>query len=229
MSKLSEYKRLNSRQASLVNVGGFRPTGDPVASHFGMEPLCLPDEQWPESNTAPMLFVCQLNLTTAPVIPDRLQDIRLITLFVDAAMTGFDEENGGNWCLRTYRSLERLAPSVRPANAPRAPRRGLECRWEACTDHPNYDDPEKVLPAGFDDSEVELENVARTKIGGYVTTVQSEPWWDTRSHPANPAYTFQIASEAKAGMVWGDEGLLHFARGTAAGSEDQWFLDWQMY
>jgi Domain of unknown function (DUF1963) len=146
MSKLSEYKRLNTRQASLLNVGGFRPTGDPLASHFGMEPLCLPGEQWPESNAAPMLFVCQLNLTTAPVVPDRLHDIRLITLFVDAAMTGFDEENGGNWCLRTYGSLEGLVPSVRPANAPRAPRRGLECRWEACPTIPIMTIQRKCCP-----------------------------------------------------------------------------------
>jgi hypothetical protein len=228
MSKLSEYKRLNTRKASLLNVGGFRPTGDPVASHFGMEPLCLPDEPWPQSNGTPMLFVCQLNLTAAPVVPDRLKDIQLMTLFVDPSMSSFEEENGANWCLRTYQSVDGLVKSVRPANAPRA-RRGLECSWQECTDHPNHDDPEKVLPAGFDDSDLELENVARTKIGGYVTTVQSEPWWDYRGHPTNPAYAFQIASEPKAGVVWGDEGILHFARGTEPGSDDRWFLDWQMY
>jgi uncharacterized protein YwqG len=228
MSKLSDFKRLNTRKASLLNVGGFRPTGEPLASHFGMRPVCLPNESWPEYNGSPMLFVCQLNLTNAPVVPERLRDIQLLTLYVDQAMSVMDDENGSNWCLRAYHSLDGLAPAEPPAGT-RLPRRGLECRWEECVDHPDYDDPDKVLPDGFDDSDVELENVGRTKIGGYASNVQSEPWWCTRVHECAPSYVFQIASEAKAGVAWGDGGFLHFARGTAAGCEGRWFVDWQSF
>ena len=111
-------------------------------------------------------------------------------------------------------------------------KRGFECRWEALDDHPNYDDPDRVVPEGFDDSvleNAELENVARTKIGGYASSIQSEPWWGYEEHASAPAYCLQINSEEKVGMVWGDAGTVYLARGTAEGCRDQWFLDWQCY
>ena len=107
--------------------------------------------------------------------------------------------------------------------------REFECRWEACDDHPNHDDPSVVVPEGFDDSEVELEDAARTKIGGYASTIQSEPWWDYEEHASAPAYCLQISSEDKAGLKWGDGGTLYLARGRAEGCRDLWFLDWQSY
>jgi hypothetical protein len=39
MDKLAAYLKLNSRQTSVLEVGGFRPTLDPTASHFGLTPL----------------------------------------------------------------------------------------------------------------------------------------------------------------------------------------------
>jgi hypothetical protein len=32
---------------SLIRIGGFKPTGNPLTSHFGLTPLALPDEKWP--------------------------------------------------------------------------------------------------------------------------------------------------------------------------------------
>jgi hypothetical protein len=71
--------------------------------------------------------------------------------------------------------------------------------------------------------------VARTKIGGRATKIQSEPWRDYKAHPAEPKYCVQINSEEKPGLIWGDGGAIYLARGTAAGSENRWFLDWQSY
>ena len=71
--------------------------------------------------------------------------------------------------------------------------------------------------------------MARSKIGGYASTIQSEPWWGIRAHPADPKFCAQINSEEKVGLIWGDGGTLYLARGTAAGCEDQWFLDWQCF
>jgi uncharacterized protein YwqG len=227
MSDLQEYKRLNTRKASIVHVGGFRPTGDPFASNFGLRALGAPGEEWPSSDGKPLLFICQLNLTTAPVVPALLQDIQLITFFADpdAAM---GKENGEDWRVIAYTSLSGLSSMNRPIDAPTMTR-GFECRWEACEDQPNYDDPDRVVPEGFDDDDVELENVARTKIGGYLSTIQSEPWWSSQEHPSEPAYCIQINSEEKVGLAWGDAGAVYLARGTAEGSKDQWFLDWQCY
>jgi uncharacterized protein YwqG len=228
MSTVEEFKQLNTRRASILHVGGLRPTGDPFASNFGLLPLGLPDEPWPLMNDKPMLFVCQMNLTAAPEVPVLLQDIKLITFFVKGAASGLKKENGNGWCLRAYKSLDGLAPIARPEKAPSV-KRGFECRWEACDDYPNHDDPDRIVPEGFDADGIEVDNVARTKIGGYASSIQSEPWWGYKKHAANPAFCFQINSEEKVGLVWGDGGTIYLARGTAEGHQDKWFLDWQCF
>ena len=197
---------MKTRKTSIVQVGGFRPTLDPFASNFGMTPLGLADEDWPTSKGKPMLFVCQLNLTTAPVVPARLEDIKLITFFVEPETAALSEDNGDNWCLRAYKSLDGLSPRVAPPDAPKV-KKGFECRWEESTD----------------------AKIARTKIGGSASHIQAEPWWEYRAHPAAPAYCLQINSEEKVGLGWGDSGTLYIARGTASGSEDDWFLDIQFF
>jgi uncharacterized protein YwqG len=206
---------MSTLRTSIVHVGGFRPTGDPLASHFGLRPLGAEGETWPTMNGKPLLFICQLNLTVAPTVPALLKDAALITFCVDRELGELAKENGSDWRLRVYPSLSGLVPINPPADAPKL-KRGFECRWEECNDHP-------------DDSEGELENMAGTKIGGYASTIQFEPWWEYQEHPASPAYCLQINSEEKVGLVWGDGGTVYLARGTADGCKDQWFLDWQCY
>ena len=203
-----------TRKASVVQVGGFRPTGDPLATHFGLRPLGLAGEPWPRLRVAegpPLLFVCQLNLTAAPQVPPLLTGIALLVFFVDQNHGVMEKENGADWCLRAYRGMDGLVPLERPAEAP-ALKRGFECRWLAADDRPGG--------AG---------NAVRTKVGGYPSTIQSEPWWDYQKHEATPQYALQIGSEEKVGLGWGDGGAVYLARGTAAGCEDRWFLDWQCY
>jgi uncharacterized protein YwqG len=228
MSTLAEFKLLNTRKASILQVGGFRPTFDPTASNFGMAPLGLPGEEWPAWDSKPLLFVCQMNLSTAPAVPPLLADIQLITFFVNPDFGRLSEENGKDWRLRAYKSLEGLARTLAPSDAPKV-KKGFECHWEECEDHPNYDDSETVIPAGTRHPRTPLENVARTKVGGYATTIQSDPWWGYKAHPSEPKYCLQINSEEKAGLIWGDGGAIYLARGTAPGSEDRWFLDWQCF
>ena len=228
MSSIEEFTRLNSRKASVLHVGGFRPANDLLASNVGLKPLGLPDEEWPALNGKPLLFVCQLNLTAAPFVPTLLEDIRMITFFVKTGFGSLKKENGNDWRLRAYKSLDGLVPIAAPAKTPSV-KRGFECRWEEGEDHPVHDDPAWIVPDGFDDSEVELDHLYRTKIGGYASNIQSEQWWHDGRHPAAPAYCLQINSEEKAGLVWGDAGTIYLARGTASGCEDEWFLDWQSY
>ena len=117
MSGIKEFKRLNTRKASVVHVGGFRPSGDPLASHFGLRPLGAEGEDWPTMDGKPLLFVCQLNLTAAPAVPALLQDIALITFFVDPEFGNLTKENGVDWCLRGYPSLSGLVAMTPPADA----------------------------------------------------------------------------------------------------------------
>jgi uncharacterized protein YwqG len=228
MSASAEFKQLNTRKASVLQVGGFRPMFDPAASNFGLAPLGLPGEEWPAWESKPLLFVCQMNLATAPAVPPLLSGIQLITFFIDPALGNVSQENGKDWVLRAYPSLEGLVRIAAPAGAPKV-KKGFECRWEECEDHPNHDDSEMVIPAGSRRPRAELENVARTKIGGYATTIQSEPWWGYQAHPGEPKFCLQINSEERAGVFWGDGGAIYVARGTAPDYRDRWFLDWQCF
>ena len=94
-----------------------------------------------------------------------------------------------------------------------------------------------MVAPGFNRNGVHLENIRRTKIGGYASNIQSEQWWwyaytpekMLPGHPSQPRYCFQIASEDKVGLHWGDNGVLYFARGTAPACRSLWFLDTQCY
>jgi hypothetical protein len=136
-----------------------------------------------------------------------LQDISLLTFFVDPEINSLDRENGKNWQLRTYPSLNNLVPVTRPENAPSL-KRGFECSWEKAADS---------------------EDLDQTKLGHIPTEIQSEPWWDYTHHTAKPEFCFQINTEEKVGLHWGDGGMVYLARGTAEGCSHRWFLDWQFY
>jgi hypothetical protein len=227
--KLSEFKSLNARKASVATLGGFRPTFDPLATKFGFKPVARPDEQWPAIDGRPMLFVCQLNLAQAPAVPELLRGVALLTFFLE-----FEKRKDGDgdsefrFELRTYESAEGLVTLEPPAGAP-ALRKGFECRWEAVDDYPCPEDPDAENPRDLDLSEVELPNDGRTKIGGWPSLVQAELSWQAEEHPARPRYCLQIASEEKASLGFGDAGTLYLGRGTATGFERQWFLDWQAF
>jgi hypothetical protein len=232
---LDEFRRINTRPASVVTIGGFRATGNPLATHFGLAPVALRDETWPCVAERPMFFVCQLNLTEAPSVPALLRDIALMTVFLDMNARKWGRENGDGWLLRAYQQLDGLRPLAIPAGA--SVPRGFEARYDLADDQPVYDDPEMRVPAGCKRPDVHLDNIPRTKIGGYASNIQSEQWWgywgepfeDGPPHPSRPRYCFQIACEEKVGLYWGDNGILYFARGTALGDESRWFLDSQCY
>lgn len=228
MSPLDELKKRNTRRASALQVGGFRPTLDPLASHLGRTPVARPGEDWPHADGQPLLCVGQFNLRQAPAVPALLQDLALITFFVRADPAALGEQNGQHWCLRSYPTLEGLQPLAVPPAAPRLAK-GFECAWEALDDHPCPEDPERVRISGARWPARGFDNQVRSKIGGYASLIQGEPWWALRDHPARPVFALQVNSEEKAGLAWGDGGTLYLARGSAPGAEADWFLDWQCF
>ena len=94
---LEEYKRLNTRKASALVLGGFKPTGNPLATHFGLSPVARQGELWPLKDGKPLFFICQFNLTECPYVPDILKDIKLLTFFIAAReMLFFSRSEAGN-------------------------------------------------------------------------------------------------------------------------------------
>jgi hypothetical protein len=226
MPTAEAYRRLNTRKTSALQVGGFRPTFHRAASNFGMTALALPGEPWPEFDARPMMFVCQLNLASAPSRPPLLAELTLLTFFVSSLDDPLDREDGSNWILRAYRSLDGLTPLSAPPGAPKI-RKGFECLWQELDDHPNYDDPELVPVPGSRRPRSDFDNVIRTKIGGYASTIQSELWWHLEDHPAAPRFCLQLNSEEKPGVIWTGGGTSYIGRGTAPGYENRWYLDTQ--
>ena len=236
LGDIEGYRRVNIRPCSVLTIGGFRPTRDPLATHFGLAPVAAPGEVWPSVEGRPLFFICQLNLTEAPFVPALLQDLSLITFFLDWEAREYGRENGEGWLLRTYRRLEDLNPLAIPVGATFT--RGFEARWHQADDQPVFDDPDLVDPDDFRQCGVHLKNIHRTKVGGYASNIQSGQWWGPyreepypgyRPHPSIPRYCFQIASEEKVGLFWGDNGIMYLARGTAPGHEQRWFFDSQCY
>jgi len=233
----------NTRSASKIHVGGLQPSGDPFCTHFGLTPMGLQNESWPmyqkaskgfrpsENKVKPMQFICQINISNAPYVPLLLQDIKLITFFIGEDFIEHDQYE-----LRAYKDLENLHPLEKPYTDTDTELKGFECQYEKIKDQPKFDDPDLILPPGkslsdhdVDDFISTLNNQHYSKIGGYSSNIQSEPWWDYQDHPAKPKYCLQIDSEEKANLMWGDSGTIFVARGTAEGYKDRWFVDCQFY
>jgi uncharacterized protein YwqG len=114
---LETFTRVNTRRASVLEVGGFRPTGAPEASHFGLTPLGKPGEGYPLNAAGqPLEFICQLNLTQAPFVPEVMSDIALITFFVDTVQRFHDPETErDSWCVRACLCVTRRLETARAA------------------------------------------------------------------------------------------------------------------
>lgn len=246
MSDLETYTRLNSRRTSILEIGGFRPTLEPTASHFGLTPMGLPGEQYPCNELGiPLEFICQMNLIQAPFVPEILADVKFLTFFVDTPNRFIRTDSSSDtWCIRAYNSLEglvalELPEQERSDSELQLNNKGFEARWIEATDHPIYDDPDLILSDGFDNEDIHLENQRHTKIGGYPSNIQSEVIWaayvkDENDVWVNPlqgkvGFAFQIDSEEKVGLNWGDSGMVYIGRGISEDTRGQWFVTCQMY
>lgn len=81
---MMDFKNSMKRRAIRFNVGGFRPSGHTLASHFGKVTQCKAGEAWPFHNEKPMLELCQLNLTELPFKPQGIEDLGFLTVFISS-------------------------------------------------------------------------------------------------------------------------------------------------
>jgi hypothetical protein len=197
------FRKSFRRRAIVLEIGGFRPPTDPRTSRFGQVLCTRPGEPWPRSHGEPMLALCQLNLAELPFRPPRLDDIEMITVFIGPDSLPADEPNGSGWCLRTYRSLDEVAPIARPVHA--SPLRPLPMRPTIVEeDFPCWEDVASEVRGELEDSYDDLfENTPGFKLGGWPTLIQSEIFWAPwNRHPAAPEYVFQIDSTGKGNWSW---------------------------
>jgi uncharacterized protein YwqG len=215
----------NRRMASVLHLGGFRPTNSLTASRFGGIPVGSPGEDWPCFQGQPLSVVCQLNLSEAPYVPPELLDISIITIFADLASHEFALENGSDWRLRTYPEGAALV-ELNPPNSALCGRR-LEGRWVQVEDQPTFFDRNLVIADGTDAHEYSrtLQNAPGTKVGGFASCLDGEILAYADCEYAKPVFCFQVDSEPRAGFSWGGGGEAYFLRGTKPEHKDMWFLE----
>ena len=222
---LTAWRAANTRSCCVLQVGGFRPTGEPTASHIGLSPVMRADEDWPlDLAGQPMEFIAQLNVAQAPWRPAALQDVALLQLFVGERFIESGSE-AGTYAIRTYASLDGLQVRTQPPfrGTPWLFEQGAEAQWQAPQDdHPCYDDPAMRLPDGMDEFPQEAHGECRdgTKLGGYARSLQHEVHFfafddigDRWAYsPKEPEYVLQIDSDEKAGLSWVDGGIVYLGR-----------------
>jgi len=228
MDAIDAVRQQIKRSAVELEIGGFRPSGDPRGSWFGRVTWGAPNEDWPTAAGKPMLPLCQVNLTELPFRPARLDDVQFLAVFISADDLRWDRRNGQGWWRRSYASLEALGgleAAALESTIKAFPMR--PCVVEA--DYPCWEDVPLELPPQIDESYHELfKNASGFKFGGWPTLIQSEIFWAPwNRHPAAPEFVFQIDSTEKGNWAWGDGGVGYFGRGTAAGHENEWVLAWQ--
>ena len=96
-------------------------------------------------------------------------------------------------------------------------------------DYPCWEDAPWPVPDEVRDCYHDLfKNTEGLKLGGWPTLCQGEIYWGPWGiHPICPEYVFQIDSTVKGNWEWGFWGVGYFARGTVAGRQDEWAVDWQ--
>ena len=183
------------------------------------------------------MFLGQFNLTEAPHVPELLQDISLITVFVSPSENEGerwieDAMDGDNFAIRAYSSLEGLQPMAFPEGYPYASWPGTELVWEQGQDFPTCEDPDRLDPADLD---LELEendeedlfclcdsNLRQTKVGGYVSMFGylQECFW---SEEGDMRPVLQIMDHPELNLKWGSmSGGVHIFRGAEPGLADLW-------
>ena len=189
MAKMTKEDVLGKigRKATVFEPGSSDSSENIRVSWIGKVMVAEEGETWPLSNGTPMIPLCQLNLTDLPFKPFNLEDIEFITVFIDGEDFPCNyEPNGEKWCLRAYKSVDKLVP----LNCPE-----IECYTKLLpfqlkpglieNDCPSVKDPALKIQEGFEKQyEEDFKTAGGIKIGGWPLLIQSGLFWG----PEKPAY-----------------------------------------
>lgn len=222
-SKIVDWRSQITKPASALEVGGFRPTGNPNTSCFGEVRVARNSNDWPHRRGKPLWPVCQLNILEAPFVPNGLKDLAMLQFFIaddyissdNVVADSDDDESVSSFFVRAYPCLDDLVPVSAPSHG--SAFLPFEARWmdKHQTDYPTHD----TMPIDFDSLGVGdyyeqqgIDGVHKTKLAGWPSCIQSEPWWDYREEGDGFEYVLQIDSEEKSKCWWGDGGAVFVAR-----------------
>ncbi|NIG77741.1 DUF1963 domain-containing protein [Klebsiella sp. Ap-873] len=216
-----EALRSKLRPASVAQVGGFRPTADPITSWF-LKGVSLPDEGLPVWKGQPMFPLLQIRIDELPVIPEQLKDVALLVLYHAAGSHPFDKPHGEGLLIREYATLEGLVSL--PATD--TPYHAFPVRWLGINDDaPGWEDAWDIVDLCDvnDDEEAgnrfndDFNRYRGTKVGGYPMEIQ---------HGAGiKDFIFQVGSEEKVNWMWADNGIGYFHKSP----EGIWTFSCQFY
>lgn len=230
---IEEIKQALGKKAITFSVGGFRPLFDLSESWIGKVDLFNEDERVPvDDEGVQMIPLMQLNLENLSFVPESLEDIKLLTIFVSQNLPSDIPPNGSNWVVREYRDLSKLQkkefsnPFVQfkpfPLKATVIPE-NLPIRDDSYSFPKNIADEilrledEEIIESYFDTFDIQYEH----KLGGYPTYCQSSIYFGEGFE-----FVLQIMSDEKVVFSVGDAGILFLAKNKETG---EWRLYWDCY
>ena len=211
---MEEIKEKLARKAVTFQTGGIRPTKELLESWIGCVRWKKPGEGIPnDKNGNEMIPIATLFIKDLPYIPEHLQGIELITVFMAENVFDHLRVVEDYFCIRAYESLEQLE----------------SCEWMASimkafplvpklieNDYPIWvgggipDEIEDEILRLEDEEDLDYyediyeESYRVHKVGGYPSFVQPGAWFDGYE------FVFQIASDEKAQFNIVDSGNFYF-------------------
>lgn len=228
--KVSDVKEKLAKKAVEFQTGGIRPTKTLLESWIGCVCWKMPDEVLPvDKEGKEMQPIATFFLKGLPYVPQHLQEIELITVFVSEDICGHRDNTEGFFQIRTYKTLE-----------------GLEhCEWNASimkafplvpklveSDYPMWDDAdfpaelfEEILRLEEEEDIEYYEDIAEEsyymhKVGGYPAYIQAGGCL------SGYEFAFQISSDEKAQFNFVDSGRIYFFYNK---DTQDWKLDYDFY
>ena len=229
--KIKELQRKIARKITYFQTGGVRPRGAIDECWIGRVFACAADEELPtDQNGAPMLPLAQFYLPALPYVPQVLDGVKLLTVFISQDLIGkFDEDMDGLWAIREYKNEGELV--IKELANPRSQIKPFPLQLKfAADDTPVWDgggldadvvheilELKRSVGLYYSDVTAGLEYYNCTKLGGYPSFCQSGV-----SFGDGFQFVFQISSDEKAGFNVIDGGSLMFAKNPQSGA-------WSLY
>ena len=108
--KIKELQRKIARKITYFQTGGVRPRGAIDECWIGRVLAYAADEELPtDQNGAPMLPLAQFYLPALPYVPQVLDGVKLLVVFISQDLIGkFDEDMDGPWKIREHKNEKEL-------------------------------------------------------------------------------------------------------------------------